>query len=193
MPGDGPFLADRLAGHQRIAQPGDGGDHDLVSRSPVTGWAVNATPAATGSTITCTRTAIAAAPPPCRSGVRRDPLGASSGETPPHRVAPTVDRHIQKGLVQAGVRRVGRSSAAPEDRTANRSPPSSRARRRRAPSPSRRRQGPRPSPRSLAARATRPRPARRGLRPCRPPERARPQPPSTKVTTRAASIIHLHM
>ena len=104
--GDGPFLADRFTGHQRITQPGDGGDHRLIAVADHR---------------------MGSERHPCRDRVdhrlhqdrhrggtaavplviRPDALGASSSETPPHRLRQPFEGNVQISLIQARIRGVG--------------------------------------------------------------------------------------
>ena len=106
VPGDGPFLADRLTRHQPITQPGDGGNHDLIA---IAGHRMGSERHPGRDRVDHHlhqdrhRGGTAAVP----LLVGRDSIGASSGETPPHRLRQLFDGNVQIGLVQAGVGRVG--------------------------------------------------------------------------------------
>ena len=104
--GDRPLLAGLLTGHQDSPTPATAVT-TIWSRAPVTGCAVNATPAARAST-------MPAPAPPCGSApgtaapilVRADPVGPRRRETAAHRIGQAVHADIEERLVQPGVRRV---------------------------------------------------------------------------------------
>jgi hypothetical protein len=100
--GDGPFLADRFTGHQRLTQSGHGGDQRLRT---ITGDRVRGERHPGGRRADHrlhqdrhrrVATAVALV-------VRAHPLRVGGGEAQPHRLGQPVDGDVQGGLVQAGV------------------------------------------------------------------------------------------
>jgi len=106
VPGDGPFLADRLTRHQPITQPGDCGDHGLIA---VAGHRMGSErhPGRDRVDHLLHQDRHRGGTPAVPLLVGRDSIGASSGEAPPHSLRQLFEGNVQIGLVQAGVGRVG--------------------------------------------------------------------------------------
>jgi hypothetical protein len=104
--GDGPLLAGRLPRDQRLTKPCHGGDDRLVAvAGDRMGGERHARADGVDHGLDQHRHRRAPATVPVVVG--RDPLTGCGREASPHRVTQPGGRHVEVGLVQAGVRGIG--------------------------------------------------------------------------------------